>query len=94
MVRHHILRPSVFSGLRVTWRDCSREAPPYEIFRKDLLGTPVWMESAQDIATATLRMTELMSRSPGEYFVLCRETGEIVNETAAKSVFPILKPGA
>ncbi len=27
-------------------------AAPYDIFRKDLLGTPVWMEAVQDLETA------------------------------------------
>jgi len=53
----------------------------YDIFRKDLLGTPVWMESAQDIETAKLRLRELARRSPGEYFVASQETQEIVCET-------------
>jgi len=42
--------------------------PAFDIFRKDLLGTPVWMESVQDVETAKLRLTELARRSPGEYF--------------------------
>ena len=37
------------------------KAATYDIFRKDLLGTPVWMEAAQEIATAKLRMMELTS---------------------------------
>ncbi len=55
---------------------------PYDVFRKDLLGTPVWMETVQDIETAKLRMLELAGRSPGEYFVFCQETQEIVSNTA------------
>jgi len=54
---------------------------PYDIFRKDLLGTPVWMEAVQDIETAKLRMMELSGRSPGEYFVFSQETQEIVSNT-------------
>ena len=53
----------------------------YDIFRKDLLGTPVWMESVQDIEAAKCRLTELARRSPGEYFVFSQETEEIVCET-------------
>lgn len=45
------------------------KATPYDIFRKDLLGTPVWMESAEDLETAEGRMMELARRSPAEYFV-------------------------
>ena len=58
--------------------------PAYDIFRKDLLGTAVWMESVQDIETAKLRLTELARRSPGEYFVVSQETQEIVCETPAR----------
>jgi hypothetical protein len=43
---------------------------PYDVFRKDLLGTPVWMETVQDLETAKLRMIELADRSPAQYFSL------------------------
>lgn len=65
---------------------------PYDIFRKDLLGTPVWMESGEDLETAELRMLELARRSPAEYFVSCQETGEIVSDTTLK--FDSLVPRA
>jgi hypothetical protein len=57
---------------------------PYDLFRKDLLGTPVWMEAVRDIETAKLRMLELARRSPGEYFVFSQETQEIVSDTAPR----------
>jgi len=57
-------------------------ATPFDIFRKDLLGTPVWMEAVEDIETAKRRVTELAGRSPGEYFVVSQETKEIVINTA------------
>ena len=57
---------------------------PYDIFRKDLLGTPVWMEAVEDLATAKLRITELAHRSPGEYFVFCQQSQEIVSNTAPR----------
>jgi hypothetical protein len=62
----------------------SMRAATYDIFRKDLLGTPVWMETVQDIETAKLRVTELAGRSPGEYFVFSQETQEIVSNTAPR----------
>jgi hypothetical protein len=62
----------------------SMRAAPYDIFRKDLLGTPVWMEAVQDIETAKLRVTELAGRSPAEYFVFSQETQEIVSSTAPR----------
>jgi len=54
------------------------QGAPYYIFREDLLGTPVWMETVQDLETAELHMTELAGRSPGEYFVFSQESQEIV----------------
>ncbi len=57
------------------------KATPYDIFRKDLLGTPVWMEAVQDLETASLRVTELAARSPGEYFVFSQQSQEIVSST-------------
>jgi len=59
----------------------SIKGAPYDIFRKDLLGTPVWMEAVQDLETAKLHMIELAGRSPGEYFVFCQESQEIVSST-------------
>jgi hypothetical protein len=61
------------------------KAAPYDIFRKDLLGTPVWMETVQDMETAKLRILALVNRSPGEYFVFSQDTQEIVCETAPRS---------
>jgi hypothetical protein len=61
------------------------KAAPYDIFRKDLLGIPVWMEAVQDLETANLRVMELAGRSPGEYFVFSQETKEIVSSTAPRS---------
>jgi len=59
-------------------------ATPFDIFRKDLLGTPVWMEAVEDIETARRRVTEMVGRSPGEYFVFSHETEEIVLNTATR----------
>ncbi len=65
------------------------KAAPYDIFRKDLLGTPVWMEAVQDIATAKLRMMELADRSPGEYFVFSQESQEIVSCNMTPRLFEL-----
>lgn len=59
-------------------------ATHFDIFRKDLLGTPVWMEAMENIETAKRRVTELAGRSPGEYFVVSQETEEIVISTAPR----------
>ena len=58
------------------------KAALYDIFRRDLLGTPVWMESVQDIETAKVRVMELAGRSPAEYFVFSQKSKEIVIDTA------------
>jgi hypothetical protein len=57
----------------------------YDIFRRDLLGTPVWMEAVQDLETAKLRVVELATRSPGEYFVFSQESQEIVSSTPPRA---------
>ena len=59
-------------------------AAPYDIFRKDLLGTPVWMEAVQDLDTASLRVREFAARSPGEYFVFSQQSQEIVSSTSPR----------
>jgi hypothetical protein len=56
----------------------------FDIFRKDLLGTPVWMEAVPDLETAKRRMTELVSQSPAEYFVYSQTSQEIVGDTAPR----------
>jgi hypothetical protein len=68
------------SGLK----ESSMTAAPFDIFRKDLLGTPVWMEAVRDLETAKRRMTELLSQSPAEYFVFSQETQEVVSNTAPR----------
>ena len=62
----------------------SLKGAPYDIFRRDLLGTPVWMEAVQDLESAKLRMIELAGRSPGEYFVFCQESQETVSSTPTR----------
>jgi len=59
-------------------------AAPYDIFRRDLLGTPVWIEPVQDFETAQLHVLQLTGRSPGEYFVFREKTQEIVSSTAPR----------
>lgn len=59
------------------------KADAYDIFRKDLLGTPVWMEATRDLETAKLRLVAMAGCSPGEYFIFSQETQEIVSNTAS-----------
>lgn len=54
---------------------------PYDIFRRDLIGTAVWIESVQDIEVARRRILELAKNSTAEYFVFSQKTQEIVIDT-------------
>jgi hypothetical protein len=54
---------------------------PYDIFRRDLVGTAVWIEAVQDIEVARRRILELAKNSPAEYFVFSQKTQEIVADT-------------
>lgn len=83
MNRLHSLRPSYSASSEplIAWQKCSRRTALYDIFRKDLLGTPVWMEAVENLETAERHMKALVGRSPGEYFIVWQETGEIVSET-------------
>jgi len=56
--------------------------PSFDIFRKDLLGYPIWIEAVHDLATAKRLLLEWADRSPAEYFVFNHETSEIVFDNA------------
>ena len=84
-IRMHPLHGPTSVSTNFTYWVSSMKVAPYDIFRKDLLGTPVWMEAVQDLKTAKLRVMELAGRSPGEYFVFSQETREIVSNTAPRS---------
>jgi hypothetical protein len=58
-------------------------AAPFDLFKKDLLGTPLWIEAAQDLETAKARMSELAVCSPAEYFVFSQESQSIVSSTTS-----------
>jgi hypothetical protein len=49
-----------------------------DIFRKDVRGNIVWLESATDLETARSRLSQLASVIPGEYFVFDQRTQQIV----------------
>jgi hypothetical protein len=68
----------------MTWEVCAMRLAPYDIFRKDLLGTPVWMEAVQNLEIAKCRVRELALRSPAEYFVFSQETEKVVITTAPR----------
>lgn len=50
----------------------------FDLFRKDLHGSPAWLESAVDLETARFRLSELASATPGEYFAFDQTTLQVV----------------
>ena len=54
------------------------KAAPYDILKKDVLGNPIWVESAEDLRKASVRIEELTFHSPGEYIVFNQQTSQIV----------------
>jgi hypothetical protein len=51
---------------------------PVDIFRKDVRGSPVWLDCVKDLETARFRLKQLVLVSPGEYFVFDQRTHQIV----------------
>jgi len=47
--------------------------PSSDIFRRDLHGRSVWIDSVEDLRTAKIRLSQLVSE-PGEYFVFDQRT--------------------
>jgi hypothetical protein len=51
--------------------------PSLDIFRREVHGSPVWIDSVEDLRTAKIRLSQLVSK-PGEYFVFDQRTNRIV----------------
>ena len=51
--------------------------PSLDIFRRDVHGSPVWINSVEDLRTAKIRLSQLVWE-PGEYFVFDQRTNRIV----------------
>lgn len=51
---------------------------PYDILRKDALG-PIWVEAVEGLREASVRIEELVLRSPGEYIVFNQQTSQVVS---------------
>ena len=51
----------------------------FDIFKKDTRGNPVWLDAVADLQTARLRLSQLASVLPGEYFVFDPRTHQIVD---------------
>jgi hypothetical protein len=54
------------------------KAAPYDILKKDVLGNPIWVESAEDLRKASVRLEELAFQSPGEYILFNQQTSQVV----------------
>jgi uncharacterized caspase-like protein len=52
---------------------------PYDIFRKNAYGQPVWVEAVENPEKAKLRVIELGARVPGQYMVYWQQTGQVVS---------------
>ena len=52
---------------------------PYDIFRKDSNGVPVWVEAVPDLERAQHRVVELDKEKPGDYMIFCYMTQELIS---------------
>ena len=52
---------------------------PYDIFKKDSHGVPVWVEAVPDLETAQLRVVELDKQKPGDYMIFSFMTQELIS---------------
>ena len=59
-------------------------APQLDILRKDRDGSFIWMEAAQDLQAARVRLEQLVTATPGEYLVFDQRTQEIVAKLASR----------
>jgi hypothetical protein len=50
----------------------------FDILRKDRRGKPILLAVVEDLETARLRLSQLASLMPGEYFVFDPRTHQIV----------------
>jgi hypothetical protein len=57
---------------------------PYDIFKKDSDGVPVWVEPATDLETASLRIMELNKEKPAEYMIFSHMTQELISASTHK----------
>jgi len=49
-------------------------SPSLDIFKEDLHGNPVWVDTDGDLQNARLRLSQLSSVIPGKYFVFNQST--------------------
>lgn len=58
---------------------------PYDILKKSDDGSMVWMEAAEDLKEAQIRMEDLAQSSPGEYFIFDQDHQTIVTTIRSKA---------
>jgi len=49
-----------------------------DIFKKDVQGDPIWLDAVGDLDAARLRLRQLASVIPGEYFAFDQNIPQIV----------------
>jgi hypothetical protein len=54
------------------------DSPSLDIFRKDVRGNPVWLDAVANLEIAWLRLSQMASAIPGEYFAFDQSTHKIV----------------
>jgi hypothetical protein len=59
--------------------------PTFNLFTTDVRGNPVWLEAVGDLETAHLRLSQLASVNPGEYFIFDLRTQQIVGSLVSTS---------
>ena len=57
---------------------------PYDLFRKDSTGNPIWIGTAEDISQAKTRLEIFASAKPGIYQIYDHRVAKFI-ETLAKS---------
>jgi hypothetical protein len=58
---------------------------PYDIFRLDNDGQPIWLESAPELAQAKSKIRQLGDCRPGDYLIFCHKTQDKIFMTAGGS---------
>lgn len=53
----------------------------FDILVKDHAGNFLWLEATQDEPTAFIRVNELATGSPGEYFIFDQRTHRVVGKS-------------
>jgi hypothetical protein len=71
------LRPNG-TQIAVNERRLKMRSPVYNLFTEDARGNPVWLDAVADFEAARIRLTQLASVNPGEYFIFNLRTQQIV----------------